>query len=386
VKKYALTAIALAMALALPALSITPAHAGTYTQKNALEPWPEWNELNNSNAPALVKTPKYSRSALYTKTNSYETKPNTIKTKKGNANYTFKTQFFLPITYKKAGDWSDTQSFAFAGDYLYVLSTVRGHSDSQAWITRYDTAALKAAGVDKAGTNMKELRLTVTKMGKGGSMNATEKKVKAAIKKGPVFNAGHGQGLSYNPVRDSLFTWSYKAGTDNMQLQEIDIATLKVKNTWVFGMFNVGGKRVVKAKGVFNLDWDSEGNFYFDQVQVSPSPGTSSGSVKIFVGQIKGKKVTVRALPQTIKHRPGTLDQGLGVNRALNRLYLVSDDAFYSLPLDKALAGELKKTDMEYTVLDSKRECEGIKFDEQGRAYMLINSGSEIIRATEILD
>ncbi|MDR1833666.1 MAG: hypothetical protein LBQ92_03300 [Propionibacteriaceae bacterium] len=358
------TAVAACTILCLAAAG--PAQAKNYTGGS-------WDysaasvSIDNSNAPAFVKTPTYSRSPKYNSTHSYETQPNTIKTKAGNAKYTFKTKFFLPITYKKNGDFSLTQSFAMNSDYLFVYSANRSKPDTAGWVTRYDIDTLLKAGVDKAGTKMKELRLAVTNMGLGRKLNSTEKLVKAAMKIGPAIDCGHGQSLSYNPVRGTLFCFkSMESG--QAKLQEISPTTLKVINTW---SFSSGSVTIVR-----NLDWDSEGNFYFDK------PAAGDKSIRVYSGSIgSGNKIVLRQI-LTLSNRPGTLGQGIGVDREGGRLYLLTDGAFYSVPLAKVLDGTATKKDMRYTVLDTKRECEAIKFDESGRIYLLLNSGSEILAAT----
>ncbi|MGL6297765.1 MAG: hypothetical protein ACRC1M_01220, partial [Methanobacteriaceae archaeon] len=58
--------------------------------------------VQNDNAPKFVKALKNpSSSKLYKKTKGFETKRNIIETKLGNKKYTFKTEYFLPMSGKK---------------------------------------------------------------------------------------------------------------------------------------------------------------------------------------------------------------------------------------------------------------------------------------------
>lgn len=101
----------------------------------------------------------YKYSAKFKSTKSYERVRNTIVASNGNyTDITFKTQAFLPNTYKKPGDWGNTQSMIVTDDYWYTLTVVSPTSNT-GWITRYDLKALAEDGIDVVNaTGLDKLR------------------------------------------------------------------------------------------------------------------------------------------------------------------------------------------------------------------------------------
>jgi hypothetical protein len=85
-----------------------------------------------------------------------------------------------------------------------------------------------------------------------------------------------------------------------------------------------------------------------------------------------------------IENRPGTHSQSISINHKNNRLYLVSDGVFYSMPLNKLISGTLSADDFYYTVLSTNREFEGLSFDSYGIAYLLVLRGTEVLISNNI--
>jgi len=153
---------------------------------------------------------------------------------------------------------------------------------------------------------------------------------------------------------------------------EIDMNKLNVESTYTFSAkFNNS-----YLKKIRNLVFDSEGNFYFDQKNKLPSKEN-----KIFTGKISDNKIDIN-LTAIIKQHPGRFAQSLAINPVSNRMYMVADGVFYTLPMDKLKNGSLNKDDLEYSVFDTKREFEGICFDNNGTEYLLILRGTEVLKST----
>ena len=327
-------------------------------------------KVNNDNAPKFVKAPKiYSNSKKHTK----------IKTKKGKK-YKFYTKYFLPVTWKKGGKnggmeyWYNCQSIAISGKYMYIL-TSSGYNKDKGFIIRYDTSVLNKYS---NGKNKHILKNIGTKMKNGKHLTKKQKRIKKAIKIGSVFNIGHGQSLSYNPKKKSLWMWQdkSKSKSHNLKLMKINMKTFKPSKIYKFKA-KLNGKYLTTIN---NLNFDKDGAFYFDK---NLKTKHNSLSTRIFCGKIHNNQIEIKLLA-VITKRPGTYPQSIAVNKKNNRLYLVSDGAIYSMPISKLCDGTLTKNDFFYSVFSTKREFEGISFDNKGHAYLLILRGTEVLKSNQI--
>lgn len=337
-------------------------------------------KINNSNAPKFVSAPKvYSQSSKYSKTKGFEIKKSTIKTKVGKK-YTFITKYFLPMSWKNGGKngkteyWYNCQSLVVKGKYIYVYTSA-GYGSSKGFIIRYDTKILDKYN---KGKDLYKLRKLGTCMRKGIKLTEEQKKIKKGIKIGKIFIGGHGQSLTYDPKSKSLWMWqdnNYKS--TSLKLIKIGAKTLKPYLIYKFKA-NFKGKYLT---AFHNLAFDKNGNFYTDKtIKTKKNP---LGSSYIFSGKLIDNKIQMKLLT-IIKNRPGTYSQSLAINQKNNRLYLVLDGVIYSIPLNKLINGNLNLNNFYYTVFATKREFEGISFDKQGRAYLFILRGSEILKSNQI--
>lgn len=329
--------------------------------------------------PKFVKKPaKYSESLQLGKTKGFETKKNLIKTKDGNKKYTFKTEYFLPMSGKKIGKkgdydeyWYNCQSIAINGKYMYIL-TSHGYNVKKGFIVRYDMDMLNKFKLNKQGKNSADLRKLGASLRDNKNLTKYQQRLKKAIKIGPVFNTGHGQSLAFNPKTKSLWMWQ----DDNwlspkLKLMKINMKTLKPSSMYKFTVMH-NNKKVNRVR---NLAFDKNGDFYFNQLV------SGSREDRIFKGKFVNNKVTIKLLA-TIKNRPGWHAQTLAINRVSNRLYLAFDGVFYSIPLAKLRHYTLTKNDFKYTVLNTKRETQGLCFDKRGNTYLLLIRGSEVLKST----
>jgi len=315
---------------------------------------------------------KYSISQGMSKSKGIESKRNVFRTKEGNKKFTFKTAYFLPLTWDKyknlkggrAEYWYNTQSFAMTKDHVYVLTT-SNFKENVGYITKYD---LKVLSKYKIQVKPKVLRSLGAKLKSGKELTKIEKAIKASTKVGPLFNVGHGQSLSYNPEDKSLYMLQ-DDGEPKFKLMRISSKTLKPDKMYVF---KVKFRNRQLNGGARNLAFDKEGNFY-----------TISRKV-ILSGKIKeNDKIEIQTL-RVLSHHMGKNNQGLAINQVKNRLYVIYDGCFFTIPVDKLRNYNLKASDLTYTVFKTKREFQGMSFDSKGRAYLLTVRGPEIFRSSTI--
>lgn len=348
-------------------------------QGNVLEHYTGFTQINNNNAPGMVKKPSpYESSPGTAKGQTLETKKNTIKTQKG-VDYTFKTEYFLPLSWKKSGDWANAQSVVVDGKYMYILVLKsKKDTETKGFIARYDMDILNKYHANVAGKTLSDLRGLALNSNKG-SLTSNQKNLKTGIKSGSTFTVGHGQSLAYNPQTPG-YLWMWEdVGKNDPKLLLIKQSTLKPVKAYNFRL-EAYGRKVAYPN---NLAFDNDGYFYYYQIQKNPSAGTSPGSLKIFIGKIVNDKVQMKISPIVIKNRPGYYSQSISYNPANDRLYLISDGAFTTLPVKNLRNNQLSVNDIQYTVLKSKREIEGIAFDKKGYGYLLTSRAAEILKTTK---
>ena len=337
-------------------------------------------EINNTNAPKFVVAPKvYSISKNYAKTKGIETNKNIIKTKIGKK-YTFITKYFVPGTWKNGGKngkteyWYNCQSMVIKGKYIYVYSSA-GYASSKGFIIRYDTKILDKYNKGKGISKIRKLGMA---MKNGKSLTKEQKNIKKAIKIGKIFVGGHGQSLSYDSKTKSLWMWQDdNYSSTDLKLMKISSNTLK---PYIIYKFKVKlNNKYLKA--FHNLAFDKNGNFYTDQIVKTKN--NPLGFSYIYSGRFDGEKINMELLTK-INNRPGTYNQILAINHVNNRIYLVSDGAIYSAPINKLIEGTIDMKDFYYTVFSTKREFEGFSFDSSGKAYLFLLRGTEILKADEI--
>ena len=331
--------------------------------------------VENNDAPKFVKTPvHYSISKRYAKTTGFEKKRNIVKTKAGNKKYSFKTEYFLPMSWKNSNGyeyWHNCQSMVIHGKYMYIVSS-SGYDLNKGFIVRYNLNILKKYKIN-SNKGLVKLRKLGAALRDDKNLTKEQKKIVKGVKKGPIFNIGHGQTLSYNAKTKSL--WMLRDDNpDSTKIKLIHINMKKLKPASIIRFsLSSEGRKITTPR---NLAFDRAGNFYFTK-------GTDKKSIIIFKNKIIDDKVYSTRLA-TITQRPGTYTQVIGINHVTQRLYIVTDGAFYTVPLVKLNAGTLEPNDLHYTVLATKREFEGIAFDSDGKTYLLFIRGTEVLKSNSI--
>lgn len=338
--------------------------------------------INNDNCPDFVKATKnYDISPLFESTNGLETAKNVIETTDGNRNYTFETEYFLPMNWRGVKDtgtneyWYNCQAISIQGKYMYVL-TSSGHDLNKGFIVRYDMDILNKYNIST--NNSSSMRDLGYDLEYNNYLTKNQKAIKKAIKVGPIFNTGHGQSLSYNSKDNSMWMWQDDGSNKSIRLMSIDMDKLKPNKTYNLSV----NYKNHKIKQFRNLAFDKDGNFYADYTKKSTK--NSNGSSLIFKGKVlNDTSVKIEHLG-TVKNRPGTYSQSLAINPTTNRMYLVSDGAFYTVPVDELNNKTVSKDDFHYSIFDTNREFEGVSFDDEGNSYLLALRGTEVLKSTEV--
>jgi len=357
--------------------TVSPSFAGVTNLGNIGADSENAITINNNVPKSAVKPKNYAISPQYSKTKGFETKKNTIRTKGGNKNYTFKTEYFLPVSGKKVPNtgryheyWYNCQSIVIEGKYMYILTT-HGYNVKKGFIVRYDMDMLNKYKLNK-GKNLNRLRKLGADLRDGENLTKTQQRIRKAIKIGPVFNTGHGQSLAYNKKTKSLWMWQDdKWLSPTLKLMKINMKTLKPSSMFRFSVSH-NNKKINRVR---NLVFDKNGDFYFHQLI------PKSRQDRIFKGKFVNNKIEIKLLA-TVKNRPGWYAQAFSLNQVTNRLYMAFDGVFYSIPVAKLDNYTLKKKDFRYTILNTKRETQGMCFDEQGNTYLLLIRGTEVLKST----
>lgn len=331
----------------------------------------------------------YAAAPNYYSSNTYETTPNVITSKKAinGKKVTFKTEWFLPVTYQKSGDLGNAQALVIDGDNYYV-TVATNVKKGLGKIVRYDMAGLTT--YLQANFEEEEIPQVLRRYFKhpdfkftnGQEMTAEQKGISDYIKVSEEIQIGHGQGLALNPKNKTLWL-----------LQDIDMnASGKAKTSIVKinkQTLGIEHKVVFKLKDTVpmghNLTFDKNGYAYFYTIASSgdkdPNVGWAKGNVKIYRGRFGvNQKATWQLVMQGIKYSPGTYAQSMSYNPAKHELMIISDSSIQSIPISKL--GKLKPKDVRQTTFNTKREFETVTFDKEGYAYLLTLKGVEILKST----
>ncbi|AQW20789.1 hypothetical protein PL11_002100 [Lentilactobacillus curieae] len=183
----------------------------------------------------------------------------------------------------------------------------------------------------------------------------------------PQVDIGHGQTLTFNPQNQHLYlaednTLSdLKTDQDNV-VMEMDPNTLKPIRQYKFKMLHNKGSKTSNLQ-LHTLAFDNDGNAYW---------GRKFGDgYMFFYGRLDEDSVKFSAGSSYVGNRGGDANQFVSVNPANGRLYFVSDDILTSVPASKVRSGDFSADDIHYQAFNSKREFEGLAFDQEGYGYLL---------------
>lgn len=352
-------------------------------------PWADVSNLFVSQASSYVAN--RSGNNLYsTTTAKYTTeKPGTISIAKSSEstikNSNFKTDIFLPTKFYNQS-LATLENLAVYKNYAYVAYVAS--SNKKGFIVRYDLNKIHSMNLDNGKDTLRMVNYYVTH-----ALSSQYYKNKAAeynkyasvYKVGPTFYLGHGQSLAYNAngTKPGLYisgdTLNGKLRNDGYNsLIHINPNTLTPDKSYSFHLQQWG-----TANYTFHqLTFDDAGNFYC----ASKTSYKGSSELMLFKGSFDGNGVTVTQSKQRIYPfiDSGSL-QSVSYNDNNDRLYVIANDAYISLPVNKW--NSWKSSDIDYTVINSKRETEDMEFNSSPNGdaripYLLLNRSPELLKGT----
>lgn len=357
---------------------------------------------------------------------------------------------------------SEPQGVAIIGHKMYILMTNRGpkgkkYNHRKGHIFCYDLSVLNKY-VNKSGkhnkvvkalvkskkymyltTSSKKYRRSQEKKAKK-NLSTTSYKIYKAVKIGPAFRAGHGQGLAYNPKdKKHLYNAAYEQNKDNgkkhvILIEKLSLSKLKPIKNWSL-ILRIRKKAWVKIFDlkirwpfsdkttgylqIHDFTFDKNGHFYFTkmvgkdtkgivykkekrgkktkkvktkikrkrQKNYKPSRHESKRksyigrTVQVYRGTLTKKSAKVQPV-YSVSNAIGTLSQGLAYRKSGNRLFFIYDSAFMSFPLNK-VNKKMTENSMNFTVLSKKnyRESEGMGITSSGTGYLIMNRQAEAIKS-----
>ena len=348
------------------------AKASTYNQKTpglTVNKKQKFKLINNHNY-FMPKNDGYSYADSFAATDTFQNAPDVYKTVRGNTPAVLKTSYYLPMSYRTDSLPYSIQNVTVTADggTAYVVYLVND-SASQGWIVKYDLAKLRSV-YGAESSNMDVLRRASYAYAKGKA-TPEQLAVLKCLTVGPKFNAGHCQSLSLNPKNGQLwFTRSNGKAGATVAAVRVAKSTLKPYQTVNFRL-----KASDKSKMALpdNLTFDKRGYAYFSVY--------AGKTVKFYQGTISPQKVQFHLVMQGLKHQPGATHQGMAYNPRNDRLYMVTDDELLSVPTVQITHGKAKASQVKVSVFDTKREFEGLSFLKDGRGYLLLNRGPELLEA-----
>ena len=205
-------------------------------------------------------------------------------------------------------------------------------------------------------------------------------KVASAAQLSPQIDIGHGETLAFNPQNRHLYIVQDNTLTDlatrdqNNEVVEMDAQSLNPIRQYNFQMHNGTDGNLQ----LHTLTFDKAGNAYW---------GRKIGmGYMFFYGRLDKNNVQFQAAPSYMKNRGGSPNQGISYNPANDRIYYVTDDILTSIPAQQVRDGSFKPSDIHYTALTSRRECESLAFDQEGHGYLLMLWPAEIARSQKPLN
>jgi len=318
----------------------------------------------------LRRPDNYALSSTYEQQGTFQTRPETYTTARGNAPATLTTALYLPVTVHRSGDWANPQSLVVTknGKTAYVAYLETG-TVGTGWLVRYDLAKLRQK-FGATTTNMALIRRATNAASKGKS-SPRQRAVLKAMTQGPKFDIGHGQSLALNPKNGQLWlTRSDGIAGNYGSAVRVSPKTLRPVRIVDYRLANKNGVRLAVNS---TLTFDKRGYAYF-------SSYSGRHGLRVYRGIMNGRGVHFRLIMQSLAYRPGQTHQSIAYNAKSDRLYFVSDDAISSVPLAKLIKRQVKPRDVQATVFNSQREFEALAFTGSGQSYVLLNRGPELLQ------
>lgn len=312
----------------------------------------------------------------------------------------------------------------------YNLNTLNKYVNKSGSHAKVVTA-LEKSNKYRYTLNTKKSKRNKLSKSAGKHLSSNNYRIYKAVTLGPKYYTGHGQSFSYNPYNHYLYNAAYDLKKDNgkkhaLKFQKISRKSLKPiytqrlylrlrKTVWkkFFYIFPYPAKKTDSYLQIRDLTFDKDGNFYFAKILKGrhkyksstargkkyakgyrPSKKLASSHYKdygnsqeVFQGKFKsksGKAIKSIKIKQVVSNAVGTLSQGLAYSSKGNRLFLVYDDAFMSMPLSR-INKKITTKQLNFTVLNSSttRETENMGITSSGRGYLVFNRPAETARSSK---
>lgn len=108
-----------------------------------------------------------------------------------------------------------------------------------------------------------------------------------------------------------------------------------------------------------------------------------AGDLMLYRGNVQHGKLQLHMSRTVVRNKPGYFGQFLSVNSRTDQLFYLTDGAYYAIPASKWARGALNKSDIKSGVYVSPkqatREFESQVWEQNGRSYVIVNRGAEIM-------
>ena len=327
---------------------------------------------------SYLKKPKYT--AAKNKFSTLQANDRSVSPIKG-----YQTALLLPTVSTKLVNWQLPQGSVMHGRYLYVMYESEKRKN-YGRIVRYDVQQLQALGVWQTG-QANRLRSLEQRINQHRFATTSDDRLIQAIKVGPEFHMGHGQAVAYNAKDNRLWLVTLAKKSRQQRLVRIKLDTLYPSDQHKFRFRDSKNHQSFHGEQTFSIDDDGNvaivGMISNKTKKNLAAKNIKAGDLMLYRGNIRHGKLQMYMSRTVVRNKPGYFGQFLSVNNQTDQLFYLTDGAYYALPASKWGRGELNKSDIKSGVYVSPkqatREFESQFWDQNGRSYLIVNRGAEIM-------